>query len=362
MSYMGLSDYERRELERLLKHRERRLARPSRNVVPKRVRERMAAAAERATTRAKDLPGAEQVQQGYAAAAKGLGKAVHAGGSATVSTQRALRRYRRAGVEVDALEDLHAVDLQEIDRIAPFSRIRKSHAATLFVEGGVAGAAITGGTAAAATGGVAGIGAGAAPGLGWVAATTAGDAAAVLVGCSRVAAETALYYGYDPRRPKEVFLMSVIGLGMASSQVGKMAAYGELARLTQLLARQAPWIALNQQVMTKVVQRFAAQFGQRLTKKKLSQFVPVAGIAVGAGLNYWVVDQTAEAAYEAYRERYLRDKVGGDGLVEDGPVAPSGAGDGQDDDVISVLRILEETGALSSDDDSDEGMRAERKP
>jgi hypothetical protein len=40
--------------------------------------------------------------------------------------------------------------------------------------------------------------------------------------------------------------MAVIGPGMASSQVGKVAAYGELARLTQLLARQAPWVALNQ--------------------------------------------------------------------------------------------------------------------
>jgi len=87
--------------------------------------------------------------------------------------------------------------------------------------------------------------------------------------------------------------MSVIGPGMASSQVGKVAAYGELSRLTQLLARQAPWVKLNEQVTTKVVQRFAAKFVQRLTKKKLGQFVPVAGIAVGAGLNYLVLDQTA---------------------------------------------------------------------
>ena len=44
------------------------------------------------------------------------------------------------------------------------------------------------------------------------------DAAALLAACSRVVAHDALYYGYDPRDPvEEVFMMQVIGLGLANT-------------------------------------------------------------------------------------------------------------------------------------------------
>jgi hypothetical protein len=59
----------------------------------------------------------------------------------------------------------------------------------------------------------------------------------------------------------------------------------------------------SRHVLTRVAQRFAAKFGPALTKKKLGQFVPVAGMVVGAGLNSWVIDQISVAAHDAYRER-----------------------------------------------------------
>jgi hypothetical protein len=63
------------------------------------------------------------------------------------------------------------------------------------------------------------------------------------------------------------------------------------------------WRQLNQQTLVKVVQKFAAQFGQKLTKKKLGQFVPIAGVGIGAALNWKMVDDVANAAYWAYRQR-----------------------------------------------------------
>jgi hypothetical protein len=64
----------------------------------------------------------------------------------------------------------------------------------------------------------------------------------------------------------------------------------------------------SRHVLTRVAQRFAAKFGPALTKKKLGQFVPVAGMVVGAGLNSWVIDQISVAAHDADRERFLIEK------------------------------------------------------
>lgn len=97
----------------------------------------------------------------------------------------------------------------------------------------------------------------------------------------------------------------------AAGTTAKTAAYAELSQLTQLLARSAPRAKLNEKVLTKIAQRFAAKFGQTLTRKKLGQFVPVAGMVVGAALNYWVIDQISVAAHYAYRERFLIEQSGG---------------------------------------------------
>jgi hypothetical protein len=43
---------------------------------------------------------------------------------------------------------------------------------------------------------------------------------------------------------------------------------------------------------------------------ELGQAVPVLGIFVGAGLNYNMLDDICDAAYWAYRERFLHDKRG----------------------------------------------------
>lgn len=109
-------------------------------------------------------------------------------------------------------------------------------------------------------------------------------------------------------------MMSVIGLGMATGTPAKTAAYAELSQLTQLLFRDATWAKLNEKVLTKIAQQFANKFSVGLTKKKLGQFVPVAGVLVGAGLNFALIDRIAAAANDAYRERFLIEKSGSSDL------------------------------------------------
>ena len=134
--------------------------------------------------------------------------------------------------------------------------------------------------------------------------------------------------------------MSVIGLGMATGTPAKTAAHAELSQLTQLLFRDATWDKLNEKAITKIAQKFASKFSVSLTKKKFGQFVPIAGIAFGAISNFALVDKIADAANDAYRERLLVEKSGGE-LSGDVAVAHLAVEDG-----ISLIEILEDEDAL----------------
>jgi hypothetical protein len=343
-----ISSYEQKALSEVEREKQRTLAKSPRRLVPARVK----ATATNAGRRAKELPGAEKAAQaaarGYAKAAEGMGKLMARSSQFTLSGHRVLRAYRRHGHTLENLADIRGLDLQVVDRVARFRRLNHIYASAAAAEGAGSGAAISGGTLLAA-GGSAGAGAGAAPGLALVTTAVATDAAAVLMAASRVVAHTALYYGYNPEDPKEeIFLMSVISLGAASTQGAKMSAYSELSRLTQMLARSAPWAKLNTSVLARVSQKFAAKFGQNLTKKKLGQFVPLAGIAVGAGMNYAMVDNIADAAYWSYRERFLRDKLGEEMAVPSQQALGPADAEGVFEEPIDVLKLLEGEGINTS--------------
>ncbi|WP_021591482.1 EcsC family protein [Actinomadura welshii] len=341
---MTLSDYEKKEWERLQERKAVVLGKKTRNLLPAKARDGISAA----TDKAKHAPGADKVVAAYTSAAKGLGKATGSTATRTVSTKSVVKRYQKAGYEVSELSDIRELDLKAVDSVAKFGRIRFGHSLTAAAGGIGSAAAITGGTVLASAGGIAGAGAGAAPGAGTVATALAADVAAVLGLSARTVASTGLYYGYDPRRAEEeIFLMSVIGLGMATEASAKTAAYAELSQLTQLLARNATWAKLNEKVLTKIAQKFAAKFSVELPKKKLGQFVPVAGMLIGAGLNFAAIDRIAVAADDAYRERFLVEKSGGDLTITVEEVRdPIQAGD----DAIGMIELLREEDALPSPD------------
>jgi hypothetical protein len=348
---LGLSDYELQQLEKVREHRERELRRSPRRLVPESVKEK----GREWYDKALKTPGAAKVKDSGAAAlkatAEGAGKFMTRTGQLTTSEARVVRAYVKKGHSVEHLDDIRKLDLRAIDKVASFTRLHYTYSVSAAAEGAAAGLAVSGGQAVAVFGTVAGAGAGAAPGLGTIAAAMGVDAAALLTACSRVIAHDALYYGYDPRDPaEEVFMMQVIGLGLAVTPSAKAVAYQQLAIMTRSLATNMAWRQLNQQTFVKVVQKFAAQFGQKLTKKKLGQFVPIAGVGIGAALNWKMVDDVSKAAYWAYRERFLYDK-GGDlePIIVDVDVDESSSEDDAESS-IDVIGILESEGIVLDDE------------
>lgn len=150
----------------------------------------------------------------------------------------------------------------------------------------------------------------------------------------RAVAHTAAYYGYDVDLPEErLFALSVLSMGTAAG-AGKAAAYLEINKLVQALARRATWKELNKSVVAAVVQQVYTRLGLRLTQQKLGQAVPVIGVVLGAGLNARVMTSVIDDADHVYRERFLREKYA---LATTADVFSSAAGT----DVVDLVDIVE---------------------
>jgi hypothetical protein len=358
----SLSEYERNALEQARQHKQQQLERSPRHLIPSQVRESAGSRVEKIEGRLRDSEtGAKVLAKtgaAYQRAAGGAAKAIGKFAQASAPHGRVLRAYSRRGYDVAELRGLRQLDLSIVDRVRP-RRLDVAYAGLAGLEGLIAGGVISGGEALATFGSVASAGAAAAPGFGTVAAAVGADAGFVIAAGSRAVAHTALYYGYDPSDPGEqMFMMSVLSLGTSATAGAKYVAYRELSQLTQQLARRATWNVLNEHVLTRVAQKFASSMSTRLTQRKLGQLVPVAGMFVGAGLNYAMIDDICEAAHWAYRERFLTDKLGAtDGLWMPPPPqdAPVGEVEGDAERAVSVIEILEE----ARQDEQNDGGRAD---
>jgi len=177
----------------------------------------------------------------------------------------------------------------------------------------------------------------------------AADAAAVVAAANRAVGHTAAYYGYNLRHPDErLFALAVLSMGTAA-ETGKGAAYIELNKLVQMLARRATWDQLRQNVVTGVIEKVFTRLGFRITQRKLGQAVPVVGTLLGAGMNARVLSSVIDDADRIYRERFLREHYG----LRLEPI-PDVAN--EELEVIDIAELLdEEVGERGGDVSGDDG-------
>jgi hypothetical protein len=121
----------------------------------------------------------------------------------------------------------------------------------------------------------------------------------------------ATYYGFDINNQHErLFALNILGLSSAPSDASKALAMAQLVRIAQEVARKRTWKELEKHVFVQVVQQIAKVLGIRLTKAKLAQVIPIAGVVVGAGYDAYFTGRVCDAAYNLYRERFLAEKYG----------------------------------------------------
>lgn len=207
----------------------------------------------------------------------------------------------RGRLGVDVLSDVRTMDLERVDQAMP--RTRTTYAVGALVQGSASAAAVTGAEVATtvSAGTTVGVAAGA----------IALDTAASLAMMGRIVALVAAHYGYDVRQPEEeVFALGVISFATASTPPAKVAALASLSRLTQRMMRQAAWAELNHHGIVKLIDQVFRSLGFKLTKRRLGQAVPVAGILLNGGMSAHLADSTFRNARNLYRLRFLTDKHG----------------------------------------------------
>jgi len=274
-----------------------------RSLVPEKARDRARQIGQGAAEAWKELPGSTQIDEIVERVLAGGNEALTDAVAASLRRDRILQAARSAGSPVEELSDLRNLDLQVIDKICPRLNIR--YAAASAATGAGSGLVAGGGTAAImGTGGVA-----AAPGGLAVAGALAADVVATIALAARVVTHYAGYYGYDAREEEEkAVILAVIGVGVVGEGAAKQAAMLHVRQAAMMVARRAAWKELGEEVIVKLVQGLFAKLSVNLTKRKLAQALPVAGIAIGAGFNYALMRKVGTAASFAYRERFLIEK------------------------------------------------------
>lgn len=343
-----MTPYDERAWAEIVEWRQNRLTARTRRMLPAAVRDRAVKAGQNAKEKFEALPGAHEFESKFLETLGGLGDFGARTAMASVRDGSIIKAYRKRGHTVDDLDDIRKLHLQVIDRVKP--KLGLAYTAGATAEGAVAGLAVSGGELLATAGGVFGVGAGSAPGAATVIGAMAADAVAVLLGANRAVAHIAAYYGYDIDKPDErLFALAVLGMGTATG-AGKVAAYAEINKLVQMLARRATWEQLRKNAVTRVVEQVFARIGIRITQRKLGQAVPIVGTVFGAGMNAKLFMSVTDDAEHIYRERFLRERHG----LPAPDMSSATSEHSEEADVIDVADLLDEVLDRVVDDDRGE--------
>lgn len=302
-----LSPYEQQAWKSIQKWKD---APARRSVVPEKVHAKAKDLGTGVADAWKAVPGTGQFTDVMEKVLAGGNQALTDAVAASLRRDRILQAARDAGADVHELADLRKLDLELIDKICPGLNIR--YAATSAATGAGSGFVAGGGTAAImGTGGVA-----AAPGGLAVGSALAADVVATIGLAARVVTHYAGYYGYDAREEEEkAVLLAVISVGVVGEGAARQAAMLHIRQVAMMIARRATLKELGEEVIVKLIQGLFAKLSVNMTKRKLGQALPVAGIALGAGFNYGLMRKVGTAASFAYRERFLIEKHGLDDEV-----------------------------------------------
>ena len=126
-------------------------------------------------------------------------------------------------------------------------------------------------------------------------------------------------YGFDMDDPTMLpVVLSVFSAGTAASSVAKAAALADMRVAVIALSKNWTFKKVAEKTQTGILitllreqmKSLPKEITQNLTKRKLTQTIPIAGSVVGAGFNYWFMSNTAKAAYMIFRYMYLEKKYG----------------------------------------------------
>lgn len=283
------------------------------------------------------MPGIATVAGWISSAVLGLVEKATAAAESSVRRERIVKAYRRAGNDVECLEDIRNLDLAEIQSVRPHLKV--GYAAVTATEGAVSSVFATGGAVAA----ILGLGIASAPGIGVIMGAIGLDIATFLASSARLVSHTAAYYGYDTKDPAEkLFSAMVLSQAIAPRSkaddhaVEKATSMRVFNKVVRKLTKRGSMESVGNNALTASVNSLFAALGTRLVGMKMAQILPIIGIIVGMVLNASLMRTIGVTADHLYRERLLIERYGQDDSASDREEA-----DDEEDLDTEVTRYIE---------------------
>ncbi len=193
-----------------------------------------------------------------------------------------LAKAKAAGIEAETVVDLRDAPLEQLDALAkPYTQQN-----TLL---------------AALSGGGTGLGG---------ALLLAADIPVLFTVNFRLIQQIAAAYGFPLKGPEYTpLVVSIFNVAASGSRDAKSDALRELSVAGAAFAHGSGYRGRAAQgTLREQMGHLPREIAKNLASAKLGQLIPIAGAALGAGVNYWFTDQTAQAAVALCRVLYLERK------------------------------------------------------
>ena len=327
----GMTDDDRAQWDAIQEWKAAQVNPRSPRVITQRIRSYVFTPLKKVVGLAGKIPGAAAIACWISSAVLGIVEKATAAAESSVRRERIVKAYRRAGNDVECLEDIRNLNLAEIQLVRPHLKV--GYAAVSATEGAVSSVVATGGAVAA----ILGLGIASAPGIGVVAGAIGLDIATFLASSARLVSHTAAYYGYDTKDPAEkLFSAMVLSQAIAPRSkaddhaVEKATSMRVFNKVVRKLTKRGSMGSVGNNALTASVNSLFAALGARLVGMKMAQILPIVGIIVGMVLNASLIRTIGVRADNLYRERLLLERYGQEETDAE-TEAPSDGADDPDD-------------------------------
>ena len=192
-----------------------------------------------------------------------------------------LKEAQEKGLEVTAIEDLRDQPLETLDSIAK----------GLFTQNAVMAAIEGGGT-----------------GLGG-AMLIAADIPLLFGINFRLIQQIGAAYGFDLKGPDfQPLVLSIFNVAASGENRSKNDAIREISVAGAAFANDLDYKGRVTGTIRDQNRHLPREIAKNIVGRKVLQTIPIAGAAVGAGINYWFTNETAETAFMLFRALYIERK------------------------------------------------------
>ncbi len=188
---------------------------------------------------------------------------------------------KEKGLDVETVEDLRDEPLDQLDELAK----------GFFTENTVMAALSGGGT-----------------GLGG-AVLIAADIPLLFMINFRMIQQIGAAYGFPMKSPEySPVVLSIYNAAASNEREARSAALREISVAAAAFANDISYKGRVKGTIPDQSRHVPRELAKNIVGRKLLQAIPLAGAAVGAGINYWFTNETAETAYMFFRALYLEHK------------------------------------------------------